>query len=463
VRARAIPWIGAIGVLVVAFRVRGYTADDAFIVGRYALRIASGKGYTFRDGPPTDGVTSPLWLGGEVLLAAWGVDPVQGAKALGALLGAMGVFIMLKRLVVRPRGWVAACGGALAACVCIPWIMHIQSGLESGLAALLMTLALPFGQPSFGSKLAAFAMPWVRPELVPSTWVGALRQDSLKAGPIPWAVAGLASVALFRWAMFGDPLPLSVHAKPSDPIEGMRYVVVSLSTLWALAWIPTLEALRRRPEWRSSGLAFGVGVVSVVIAGGDWMPGGRLFAPFVPLWAGLFGTGLSRWVRLWRPSKARLLLASVFFLPQLFLAAFYFEQADAVARSRAGAGRMLREWLESHARVVALVDIGFLAYRARWTPVDLGGLTDPEIAKRPGGHCSKSVDVGDLLLRDVDTIVIHSRTPPAIVDGWVSALSAHPVESSLVNDPRLKANFEIVGSLPYASDYYYIIFQRIMP
>ncbi|HVZ36591.1 MAG TPA: hypothetical protein VG963_29375, partial [Polyangiaceae bacterium] len=39
-----------------------FTIDDAFIVGRYADRLARGRGYTYEDGIVSDGVSGPLWL-----------------------------------------------------------------------------------------------------------------------------------------------------------------------------------------------------------------------------------------------------------------------------------------------------------------------------------------------------------------------------------------------------------------
>ena len=49
-----LPVLSAALLLGLAGLSHGYTADDAFITGRYAQRLAGGLGYTFRDGAATD-------------------------------------------------------------------------------------------------------------------------------------------------------------------------------------------------------------------------------------------------------------------------------------------------------------------------------------------------------------------------------------------------------------------------
>jgi hypothetical protein len=59
---RAAVVVTIIAILAVGLCAWPYTVDDAFIVARYARRLADGRGYTFNLGPPSDGVTGPLWL-----------------------------------------------------------------------------------------------------------------------------------------------------------------------------------------------------------------------------------------------------------------------------------------------------------------------------------------------------------------------------------------------------------------
>ncbi len=78
--SRLAPFVAALAVLVVGAAAWPYTVDDAYIVARYASRIASGDGYTMNDGHATDGVTGPLGLVPGVIASAAGLDPVEALR-----------------------------------------------------------------------------------------------------------------------------------------------------------------------------------------------------------------------------------------------------------------------------------------------------------------------------------------------------------------------------------------------
>lgn len=474
--ARAAPWLAAAVVLALARVGRGYTTDDAFIPGRYALRLVAGDGYTFRDGPPTDGVTGPLLLGVEIVAASLGVDPVDASKVLGALAVALAAFLVVSRLTRRSSGTMAsvvavvgfACSGALA--------MHAQSGLETGLATLITTLgglAATSRTRSLwrevGVPVALLAMPWLRPELVPLTWAFAAldarrRVPAARARTVAIALAcatlGLGSILAFRLALFGSVIPLSAQAKPTDLGNGLGYALVSLATLFGLGLVPALEAARTSRDDGALLLTLVVAVLAVILGGGDWMPGARLLVPIAPLVISLSAIGLARFARKRRRPLVVALAGLALLAPQGVLTVLALEQADEVAASRATAGRDLRDLLDRESRVVALVDVGFLAYGARWEPFDLAGVTDPAVGARPGAHCAKSVTVDDLLARDVDTLVLHSGSPPRIEGAVVMSMRGHPVEQALASDARVRRLFAVVGVVRWAPGYHYVVLRR---
>jgi hypothetical protein len=182
--------------------------------------------------------------------------------------------------------------------------------------------------------------------------------------------------------------------------------------------------------------------------------------PLAPLTLLLAGTGFGRFVGTHRRRALVASLGLVAIVPQLALTVLVVEQADDVARSRAQAGQELRAVLARESRVVALVDVGFLSYRAPWQPFDLAGVTDPDVGGRPGAHCAKPVTLDDLLAREVDTIVLHSGVEPQVSDGSITAMRGHPVEQALASDPRVRELFEVIGVLRYASGYYYVVLRR---
>lgn len=467
------PWLAAAVVLGLGWLGRGYTADDAFITGRYAMRLAAGHGYTFRDGPVTDGVTGPLLLAIETPAAMLALDPVDASKLVGALAVALAAWLVVRRLRARAGGamasWLAV--GALA--VSGPLAVHAQSGLETGIATLVLTLSVlgATAQPRVswtGVVVGLLLLPWLRPELVPVSWlVGGVaiwrsgsRTGAVLGGVIGSAVLGLGSAIAFRVAMFGDPIPLSAQAKPTDLGNGLGYALAGLAVIFGLMLVPAVHAVRTARVDGVAALVLVACTACVILGGGDWMPGARLLVPIAPTGIALFALGASRFVRTRRRGSGLLALSVLVLAPQLALTTLILGQADDVARSRTGPGRELRARLDREARVVALVDVGFLAYGARFDPFDLAGVTDPSIGSRPGGHCAKEITLDDLLARDVDTLVLHSGIEPRVEAGRLRALRAHPVEQRLASDPRTAELFEVTDVVRYADRYWYVLLRR---
>jgi hypothetical protein len=151
-----------------------FLVDDAFIVVRYAERLAQGAGYGFQAGPPTDGVTGPLWLLPLALAAFLGLPALLAAKLLGLFACAVASLLVLH------TAWSGAYGRARAAWLALLlgtagplWVWAI-GGLETGLATCLCAwLALSvLARPApraLGAGVAAAALAWLRPELAP--WV----------------------------------------------------------------------------------------------------------------------------------------------------------------------------------------------------------------------------------------------------------------------------------------------------
>jgi hypothetical protein len=60
----------------------------------------------------------------------------------------------------------------------------------------------------------------------------------------------------------------------------------------------------------------------------------------------------------------------------------------------------------AHARSVAALDVGWVGAATRAPVLDLAGVTDPVVARLPGGHTSKRIPEGLLESRRVDTVVL---------------------------------------------------------
>jgi hypothetical protein len=467
---RWLPWLSAALLLSLAGLAHGYTADDAFITGRYAERLAGGLGYTFREGPATDGVTGPLWLFIETLFAWLGADPVDASKVLGALSTAFAVALVMRRIESQTLGRTARFIFLAFVPLSILLATNAQSGLETGFATLVFTLAwLEAASPKPRTWLLAltlFAMPWLRPECVPAAFtvlgLFLVRQRTNQARITVASVAllGLVSVAVFRIALFGSALPLSAQAKPADFANGLNYALASLSVAFGVLLLPVLVSARRntRHAWLAATLA--VHTLAVVLAGGDWMPGARLFMPMAPLVLYLAALGATRLAL--RPKRnlriAGALLFALALTPQLMLGLDAIEESQSVAQSRATGGAALRDYLRTHAHSVALIDIGFLSYESDFDVLDLAGVTDPTIGLREGAHCAKYVSIDELRARGVDTLVVHSSVEPRIDDaGHVRHIAAHPTEMRLLSQPETAEHFVATEVVLYAPHYWYVV------
>ena len=205
--------------------VEAFPLDDPWIHLQFARNLAEGHGFSYNPGVPVSGSTAPLWtlvLGGA--FAVFGSHPVL-AKALG-IAATLGTAWLAGRLAVI---WTGHRGLGLLASVLValagPMVWGALSGMEVGLAALLVTAALVHHARGrawtggFAVGLAALA----RPEavvLLPLFWLaGPLTGRRLLAWGLP--VAGsLAPWVAFNLATTGSPLPAPAAAKIEGGLVG---------------------------------------------------------------------------------------------------------------------------------------------------------------------------------------------------------------------------------------------------
>jgi len=451
-----------------------YTVDDAFIVARYATRIAHGLGYSFNPGAVTDGVTGPAWLLPGVVAVWLGVEPILAAKLLGLLCGVLAALLTLQRLGRRAQGGTLT---ALATLLlsCQPTLgCWAVAGLETGAAALLVAIAsgAALRRPASSPLLLGVAialMAWLRPELAALAAVFLSALGSRDPGPRAWtalaiALVGALSVCIFRWVLTGHALPLALSAKQGSLADGLSYsmraLIVASGGLGLV--LAGFGGARGRSDDRWLAAALLAHVVAIVLAGGDWMPGFRLFAPVLPLYAAVSAVGV---LRAWQGGRVQralaigcLLLACVVPLLDLGLRV---PEWRAAGTSRERVGRPLAARLAVQAKRVALVDIGYLGYASGCEIVDLAGITDPEVAALRGGHLSKHVTAEWLARRAPDALLLHSSTPPlAAGDGSLSRLAGYPVEMRVARSAWVQREFSVIQVLRYAPNYYYALLLR---
>lgn len=458
-RALLAPWapvvavVGALGA--VQLYVWPYNVDDAHIVARYAARLAGGRGYTFNDGPPTDGVTSPLWLALCALCALGGADPLRAAKLIGAVAALLSTAQVVRSERTRALGGVAAWCAALLLATSVPLATWSVAGLETGAATLALTsIALA---PGRAATLAAGSLAWLRPELVPAAV--ALAAWQRRRAAIVACLGGVFAVAAFRYALFGAAWPMTAAAKPAALGLGARYLADALRAPAALTLVlVALWAVRRVRGGAGLCAALAIHGLAVLLAGGDWMPAARLLAPVVPLSVALAARGLALlYVR-----RRRLAAAGVVGLLALRAATLIADLPSARAR---------RSFTPELAALVAALppapgplvalDIGWLGASVSGRIVDLGGLTEPRIARAPGGHLDKHVDGAWLEGTSPRALILHSAVSPSVdAEGRLRWFAGYPVERRVLAFPWVQRDFRVRGVFRYDASYFYVLLTR---
>lgn len=463
------PQLGACCVLAVGLLAWPYTVDDAFITARYARNLAHGFGYALNPGAPSDGVTGPLWLVPEVAALWIGGDPIVVAKALGLVCAAWAAWLVLHALRQRSGGHAAACA-ALALIAVAPSLgTWAVAGLETGAATLLLVVAAlaavrrpRIAEWRLGASVAALA--WLRPELALASGVllayAALRDARAGARAFALALCGALALLSFRWWMFGDALPLSFRAKAGSLGDGARYSVLAVLLATSLFGVvlAVLGAVRGRAADRAIGWALLAHLVAVELAGGDWMPGYRLFVPALPLYALLAGIGVARTHgRTQRIACVLLVLACVLPASDLVTRIPELLRGD---ETRARTIELAR-WLDARVHSVALIDIGLIGYASHLEIIDLAGLTDARIARRPGGHLSKRIDPRELQSRNPEAIVIHcAGTPEVGPDRRLRRCASFLTEVYVQVSPFVQDGYRVARVAQITPDYHYAVLLR---
>jgi hypothetical protein len=258
--------------LVAALLLHGYVTDDTFIHLRYAENLLQRGEFAFNPGERSYGATSPLWVGGLVVLLKVGWSPLLAAWVLGLATGVLALLLLDALLAEFPLSdiwravilWLAA-GDA--------WFLRwTLSGMETPLATAALLLLL---WPLLGRSTAPVAWPryfaWgvaaglaglVRPEfilLAPAAlpwllWANRRRHEGVDraTGPRLLAAAGGWLLALGPWLVvsirvFGRLLPETATAKsygltfaPAIVSGSVARSLIQLAATQGILWITLL-------------------------------------------------------------------------------------------------------------------------------------------------------------------------------------------------------------------------------
>ncbi len=480
--------------------------DDAFIAFRYARNLAAGEGLVFNPGERVEGYSGLSWV---LLLAAGnglGLPPPALAKGLGLLLGA-GTLLLVAFgggnagapvPAGRPSG-----ARALAACLVgssLPFAYHAINGLETALTTfLLAALVLPPrdlpGRRACRCAAAAL-LAVTRPEglLAVLLWAAATRLLRRRLGRDDLAVtvsavAGFGVQLAFRWSYYGEWVANSARAKLLPLAFGLPLGLADLGRFawhasgWGALLLVVLGSyLRRRrrraapgmqPAQEQAPLALFIVffALALTISGGDSFPLWRFYIPLLPLFYVLAGESLAF---LWSlPADARrparraaaataglLVLASAAVALPAQLRAVRLE-GDWV-RLWSAAGRALGAAVPPGTRI-ALCPVGALPYHAGLPVLDMLGLTDTHIARRPPdlryaypGHHRH--DAAYVLARRPDLVML-ANGPTVDSPGAFPWHEVRSYERDLATSPRFRREYRIIH-VPLAPGRWLQLFAR---
>ena len=307
----AIMVFSVIGMVLLCYRFRDFTTDDAWISVRYAENLAEGHGFVWNPGGvPVEGFSNPLLVYGEALAHGLGWSSISFARTLGVACAVACTCLVYwrGRQVV---GEIAARSATVLTGLCPPMALWAVGGLETMVTALVITAAVleltrqRDRRPWLAGALLGL-LPWLRPEgLVVALSVavfcelpGLLNPSTRRRSLIRLAVIGgvpvLSQVALevVRLAAYGHLLPNSVCYKLGT--GGIIQVALRfIRQAWPVLALAVLGIFASR--WRHWLLAVPMAVYFAGSLGtlDSINTGSRFFLPTWPQVALLAGLGVA--------------------------------------------------------------------------------------------------------------------------------------------------------------------------
>ncbi|RMF41331.1 MAG: hypothetical protein D6755_12725, partial [Anaerolineae bacterium] len=337
---------GLVVLISLAILWKDFRVDDAYITYRYASNLAHGYGPVFNIGERVEGYTSVVWMWLMGGVAIWNGNLLLASKILGLILGGVVLWGMMRITLLFHVHWISYTFAALLLGTSLPFILYLNSGLETVLFACIITLGT-YGYTLFIHKhhpstvyTLALGLFWgfgvlVRPEVWLFGPVFYFISESLliyhhRVQRQQWDIrsllfrmfsflAGFCVVAglhlLWRWSFYGSLLPNTYVAKMGSMAltnrlrHGTHYLLQSLHNTPALlllvaSWMLAGKTIWKRSEWLLLNSIVLVALAAVVLEGGDWMPGTRFMVHFLPIIFLLFTISAS--IRLQGASNAPL-------------------------------------------------------------------------------------------------------------------------------------------------------------
>lgn len=461
----------------------GTLIDDAYIAIRYSARLAQGLGLTFQEGPPVEGYTCFSWVLLGALFESLGLPPAACLPLVGIGCGAATVAVAARaaqRWSPGVRSWRTGVVPGLFL-VCSPGLAYYAgSGLETGLYVLLvlLTLVASVEGRAVATAAAGTLCFLTRPEgavlCVLGLLLGLLRAEGAKRRA--WYVASgsvalvAAAYAAFKLGYFGALLPNTALAKPPGLARGLSYVAEQAIDAGPLMLVTAGLAARRPAAVSRHAWCLATALLLALLCaaeGGDWMAGNRLLLPALvaaaPALALLPGTLSSATAQVRAVLGVVLAAASALFLYGSYFDFRMFAQSSAIVASyEPTRDALAQRMLQSGVRSVGTLDIGRIAYTAEGLHLfDLGGLTDREVARLPGGYQDKQLPEELLRARAPDAFLFAARRIDPQGSGPPRVDFYYPVEASVAGTTWFRKNYRLHAAARAVDGYFLCWYARL--
>jgi hypothetical protein len=427
-----------------------FTVDDTFITLRYAANLAAGHGPVYNLEPPrAEGYTSALWMALLALPHLAGLDAVLFAKLLGVAL-TVGYAALAFWLVAELSSFLGRRSRMLPAAMTAFWLaayhptaVHAVSGMETALAAFLLTLMVLCAAFARSDRALALLpvmgllLGLTRPEANPVValilghcLIVSVSAEKRKRFALQVLALYVVPGALyFGWRAwyFGElfPIPFYLKVASQELMAGKDTALSFLRTLLICLGFPLAVVVLRLS--REVLLVLGVAAVWVCLC---LFPAhimdyeARFCFPAAPLLFALAGYGLAVWLSKLealgaggsRPGSglrlacaiAVVTLASWLALSQRHPEVAFDRRSYGMAldNTHVRLGKMLADFpVAEGARrpLLAIGDAGAVPYFSGWSVVDTFGLNDPVIGIEGNRDPSYVLDQGP------DLVVLVSR------------------------------------------------------
>ena len=314
-RSRALDVVAAASFLAACAALFRFTAEDAYIVQRYATQFIRGEGLVFNIGERVLALTSPLHALLLTALTWLFPSPMTVYKVVAAVAAVAAILVAGQRLFDDIYERALFLSATLASPFVALWAI---GGLETPLLLACVTMITVFvlqmdERPSTDVGLVTFFLLCAAAFLLrhdsvvftgPLALAVVLRNRRRAVPGVLAAVAAAATWLVFASFYYGDALPTSFYLKAVETRPGLLGGYGYQLSFLAFCLVPVW--LTRSPAWPKLSLIVWLAVVLLSLFAASvghvhMMFGYRLYVPFLPALVAIFlrSTDPARWARRW--------------------------------------------------------------------------------------------------------------------------------------------------------------------